>query len=681
MAWASIRLQAGLNTELTQTANIAGYSATGLGRFKNGLFQKLGGWTKYFGSILTGATHKLHAWQDLNSNKRLAVGTGSVLYDITSGTARDISPQTLTTNPAINFTTTIGSMTVTIIDTAVNNITPFDVVYFNTPISVGGLILSGAYAVTTNISATSYTITAATAATGAITNGGTVPAFTTTSSSSNVTVTLTAHGLVVGNDIVFPLATAVGGVTIQGRYVVQSVTDANNFVITGPNAASSSAGPTSMNSGNAGFLYYIALGPQIAGAVYGSGLYGAGTYGYGVALSGQTGTNISPSNWTLDNWGEILIACPENYGIFYWGPNSGYQNCALVAGGPLFNGGAFVSIGQQIVVVYASTQSATVGSYQDPLLVSWSDVGNFLQWTPLVTNQAGSYRIPSGSRIIGGAATPSRNLIWTDLDVWSMDYVGATFVFSFNKVGSNCGLISKHAHAQLGGIVYWMSRAAFFALTSGGAQQIPCTVWDAVFQDLDTANIDKCFAGSNTLFSEVFFFFPSISGGSGKCDRYAKYNTVEGTWDYGILQRSAWIDQSVINYPLATAPSATNSIVYSHENGYDADDAPINSSFETGWFYIDEGREIVFIDRIFPDFKWGTYAGSQNASVLITVKSVMYPGDTPTIYGPFTVTQASQFISQRLRARQLALRVDSNDVGTFWRLGQVRFRYTPDGRR
>lgn len=680
MPWTSIKLVPGLNVELTQTLNQGGYNSTNLGRFRNGLFEKLGGWQAYYSSVFTGGDpKKLHIWQDLALNRRVAIATAHNLNDLTSGTLKDITPQTLLSSITVNFATTNGSPTVTIVDANITNVTAYDSVYFNTPVAVGGLILSGLYPIAAFVSAHSYTIIASHNATATVAApGGAVPTFTTTSGSANVTVTLTAHGLIAGNDIVFPIATAVGGITISGRYIVQSVTSADAFVITAVNTASSSAGPTGMNSGNAQFLYYISLGPQAGGLGYGTGTYGTGTYGFGAALSGQVGTDITATGWSLDNWGELLIACPNNGGIYYWGPASGFQNCRLITDAPLFNTGAFVSIGQQIIVAYGSTVEATTGSYQDPLLVKWSDVGNFFQWTSLITNQAGSYRIPSGSRIIGGAATPYRNLIWTDQDIWSMDYIGAALAFGFQKIGSNCGLIAKHAHAQLRDSVYWMGADNFYILSGSGVQKIDCPVWDSVFQDIDLNNKSLCHTGINPAFSEVWFFYPSASAALGYCDRYAKYNVAENTWDIGGMDRQAWNGQSIIGKPLAIT---TAGLLYEHEVGNDAGGSPLVPSFETGWFYIDEGREIVFIDRIFPDFKWGAYNASQNAQIMLTIKSVMYSGNTPTVYGPFTITQATQYISQRLRARQISLAVSSSGSGSFWRLGAVRFRWSPDGRR
>jgi hypothetical protein len=678
MPWANIVLTPGLNVEITPTINHAGYSATQLVRFKSGLAQKMGGWTKYFSSNVSGLPRATHAWQDLAGNHRLAIGTTTGLFDITNSAYSAVSQQTLTTNPAVNFATTLGSAIVTIVDSAVNAITPYDVVYIETPISVGGLILAGPYQVESYVSSTSYTITAATTATSTVASpGGAVPTFTTTNGSANVSVGLVAHGLVAGNDVIFPIATTVGGVTISGRYIVQSVTSADIFVITASNSATSGVGPTSMNGGNAGFVYYIAIGPQASSGTYGAGTYGDGVYGLGTTITGQVGAAPTNTDWCMDNWGELLISNPENGGIYYWGPNSGYLNSSIVPTAPFFNTGAFVSIAQQMIIAYGSTVSAGIGYYQDPLLVRWCDSEDFFTWTGTINNQAGSYRIPTGSKIISGAATSQQNLIWTDQDCWAMTYIGSSLVFGFNKVGSNCGIIAKHAKAQLSGNTYWMGTNNFFVLSGSGVQPVPCPVWDAVFQDLDTANAHLCHAGSNTSFSEVIFLFPSLSGGLGYCDKYAKLNVAEGTWDIGSLQRNTWGDSSVVGFPIATTNSGT---IYSHESGYDADGSPLNYSYETGWTYIDGGREISFIDRIYPDFKWGLYGGSQNASILVTIKTVNYPGETPISYGPYTVNQATQFISKRFRARQISFKFEGNDMGSFSRLGLVRVRYSPDGR-
>ena len=672
-----IDLKPGLNAELTQLGLHAGYASTWLGRFKDGLFQKLGGWLKFINLAVTGNPRAAHTWQSLAGTKLLAVGTTQQLGVFSGSTLANLTPQTFMSDVSPNFSTSAGSNVVTIIDSNINTVTTYDSVYFNTPISIDGIILSGLYAITATLSSTKYTITAASNGLAGVLNAGAVPAFTTVSGSQNVTVTLAKHGLVAGNDIVFPISTTIGGLTISGRCIVVSVTDANNFVITASNTASSSAGPTSMNSGNAELLYYIAIGPAQLGGVYGSGNYSAGTFGFGVALTGQTGTAITATDWTLGNWGEDLIACPQGGGIYYWGPSSGRMNASLVPNGPVANVGAFVSTSQQMIIAYGSSVLATIGTYQDPLLLKWCDVQDFTDWTPTITNQAGSFRLSSGSQIVAGAATPYCNLIWTDLDVWSMNYIGSTLVFGFVKSGSNCGLIARHAFTQIAGNVYWFGRNNFFVMSGGNVSILPCSVWDIVFQDLDMANASKCFVGSNTLHSEVLFFYPSISGGLGVCDKYVKFKIDEGVWDAGPMQRNTWVDQTAFGPPMACSD---NGIVYQHETGFDADTGPMTSGFTTGYFRIGEGEDFVFIDRIIPDFKWGTWAGAQTATLQVTVNAINEMGDTPVTYGPFTVTAGTPFIPCRIRARQISMTIQSADSGSFWRLGHIRIKFQPDGR-
>jgi len=678
MPWIAIELTPGVDTELTPTSLRAGYAATQNGRFKSGLFQKLGGWSQFAGFTLGGVPKFAHTWQTIAGAKYLAAGTTTQLTAISSGAPSVITPQTFTSSTTPNFTTSAGSAVVTVVDTNISTVTPYCSVYFNTPITVDGIILSGAYQVATYLSATSYTITAATTGAAGVASGGAVPAFTTVITSNTITVTFANHGLSAGGDIVFPVATTVGGITIQGRYVVQSVTSGSAFTISAPVQATSSAGPTSMNGGSAGLLYYVTQAPAPAAAGYGTGTYGSGAYGVGVLSPGMSGTAISATDWSLANWGQDLIACPDGGGVYYWDPTSSLSNASLIPQAPLFCTGAFVSVAQQMIITYGASVNASIGQYQDPMTVKWCDVQNFFQWSPTIQNQAGSFRISTGSKIVSGAAMPVSNLIWTDIDLWQMNYIGYEFVFSFVKTGSNCGIIAKHAHAQLAGNAYWMGNNNFFVLSSGTVSTLKCPVWDVVFQDLDTTNSATCFAGSNSLFSEIWFFYPSKADGLGYPSRYVKYNIQENTWDYGSMQRNTWIDQTAFGLPIACT---NNGIIYSHESGTDAASTAMTCSFTSGYFYVDEGRQITFVDQIEPDFKFGLFAGTQAASVQVTVSAIDDMGAAPRTYGPFNVTSATNAIPCRIRGRQLSITCSSSDSSSWWRLGRIRMRYSTDGRR
>jgi hypothetical protein len=686
MPYGEVTLIPGVNVEKTPTLLQAGVSQSQYIRYKDSLIQKLGGWIKLYANAVSGTPRDLHAWQDLNGTKHLAVGTTTQLDIITGSNLSDITPQTMTTNPAVNFSTTSGSPTVTIVDTAISNVTILDAVLFNTPVSVGGIVLAGIYQITQIVGATTYNITALSNATSTVTNGGAVPVFTTASGSASVSVALTAHGLSVGNTAVFRASTTGNGVTIQGSYTAATVADANNFTITA-NTQATAAGSFSMNGGNAQFVYYINLGPPAAGAGYGTGGYGEGGYGTGTVGGAQTGAEITSSDWTSDNWGQLLLACPDGGGVYSFDPTGGFTNAGLIATAPPFNGGIFVNMGLQMLICWASTQRQGLGLIQDPLLVRWSTDGDFTQFTPLATNQAGSFRLSNGSTIRGGMAATNQNLIWTDLDLWAMGYIGFPLVFSFNKIGAGAGMISSHAAQTLRGNVYWMGPSNFFAYDSGGVHVVPCAVWDFVFQNLSTgsdgngrpftANIR---AMPNTPFNEVGWEFPSAASANGENDSYVKFNVTEpgAPWDYGMLPRSAWTDQTVLGPPVAATPTG---LIYQHEMSPDADGQPLTASFTTGEFYIAAGEEYAFVDRIIPDFKWGTFAGAQTAQVNISFNVMDYPGGTPTVYGPFLMTSTTQFISVRFRGGLMSITVSSSDVGSFWRLGKVRYRYAPCGRR
>lgn len=687
MSWESVKLVSGANVEATPTLNQAGYLRTAYGRFKGGLFQKLGGWIKYADFVFPGRIKSLWAWLDLNNVKRLSVASTTAVTIVTDGMPQVITPQTLITNPTPNFSTVAGSNIVTIIDPSTNGLTTNDVVEFLTPVVVDDIVLSGSYPIASIVGVSTYTILADHNATATVNNGGAVPTFTTTVGSAAVAVNIANHAQVRGNTVVFPIPTTVGGVTIQGKYTVTRVVTPNQFTITASNAATTAA-TVAMNGGNVRFRYYIALGPVSSGVGFGVGAYGTGAYGLGTSSTGvQVGVPITADDWTQDNWGEILMACPLNGGIYTWQPNTGFQNLAIIPTAPLFNTGMFISMAQQQVMAYGSSIDARIGGgigiYQDPMLVQWCTIGDFNEWFPSEANFARNYRIPTGSKCVGGAATKNRNLIWTDLDLHAFTFNSGNSVYTPNRVGSNCGLIGQHGWAQQADTVYWMGVGNFFSYAGSGVQPMPCSVWDEVFQRIDPAFQHQTVAASNSDFTEIWFYYPTFDSG-GLSNRYAKYNVIEQTWDYGISDRCAWIDRSVLGFPLGAASSG---LVYAHEAGFDDDTNPLVPMFETGDFYLDKGEDFVFIDQVYPDFKWGVAGGDETAQILITLLCRDAPGETQREYGPFLCTKAVPFFNPanpdgtRPRARQVAIRVTSTDIGSFWRLGLVRFRVAPDGRR
>ena len=700
MAHSTLKLIPGVDVIKTPTLNEAALSSTNLVRFmpdRNnlGLVQKLGGWVAYFNSAYSSTIRALKGWADLNAVNHLAVGCTASLNVLTGNNNQNITPQTYTTNTSPNFSTTSGSTTVTVIDSGIVA-SIYDYVDYVTPVSVGGIVLSGPYLIQSAAS-TTYTITAATAATSTVANGGASYTFSTTSASPVVTAVLNNHGYSVGSQFYVGVATTVGGLTLSGLYIVASVVDANTFTFSAQNTASSTAGPVSINSGNIQSQFYIAVGPQPTGAGFGVGGFGTGGFGVGTSPTATPGTAITASDWSLDNFGENLIACPAGGPIYFWSPSGSLQNAQILSGQvPLVNDGIFVAMPQRQVIAWGSSFTLQ----PDPLLIRWSDVADSTVWIGTATNQAGSYRIPTGSKIVTCIQGPQQGLIWTDLDLWSMQYIGAPLVYGFNKIGSNCGAISRKCVGQMGNTIYWMSQKQFFMNAGQGPQPLPCPVWDVIFQNLKSGNdangipyTQHIRCAPNSQFNEIMWFYPSANG-NGENDSYVKFNTVLNQWDFGSLGRSAWIDQSVLGPPIG---AGTDNYLYQHEIGNDAASGTtttaMQSSMQTGFFSIAEGDNIMYVDQIWPDMKWGTYSGNQNATVNMTLYWTNYAGDPTVSTGSyagapsnlvssatFPMTQSTEYISCRIRARLIAVSISSNDVGTFWRLGGIRYRASADGK-
>jgi hypothetical protein len=509
-----------------------------------------------------------------------------------------------------------------------------------------------------------------------------------------------------------------------------------------------------LNNGNVNLVYYIGFGSIPAGTGYGVGGYGLGGYGSGTAITPTTGVPIHCDDWTLDNWGQILIACPvpameialattgasgngttatvtfsgtyvvpvgnsinitgmtpTGYNgyhyvtassagsvsfastttgaqtvagilidydaasgpIFQWDPTSGNTVATIIPQAPSVNDGMFVAMPQRQILAWGSTFTGV----QDPLLIRWCDVQNYSQWIAQSTNQAGSIRIPKGSKIIGGIQGPQQCLFWTDLAVWSMQYIGQPYIYSLNELGTGCGMIGRKAAASHNGVVYWMGQSQFFQLAGDGVSSVPCPIWDVIFQQLDTSNVDKIRVAVNSRFGEIAWYYPTTAS-NGEVSNYVKYNTIIKQWDFGVLGRSAWINQSVLGPPIGADPVSLN--IYQHEISTDAGGSAMLSNFQTGYFALDEANVKTFVDEVWPDMKWGYYGGSQNATVSLTFYATDYPGATPSVYGPFTLTQATTFVSPRMRGRLVSIGMSSSDVGSFWRIGNMRYRSQPDGR-
>lgn len=669
MPFTTVRLQPGVNDVMTQSLNAAGIVDSQNIRFEQGLVEKVAGWLRAFSTPFPD-TSEMHPWVGLDGIARLAIAQrngGLSLIDASSNISV-ITPRNFTNNPAVNFSTTNGSNVVTIVD-AGSDVGLYDVVDIRTPVYVGGIVLYGLYSINEVVSSTTFRILAFANATSTVANGGSVPTFTTTNNNILVTVNATAHGKNVGDTFPVTFPVTVGGVTLSGFYIVISVPNANQFVVAASMKASSAA-TVPLNGGNANFVYWPNTQPPSIPGGYGMGTYGTGTYGVGSTGMTAAGTAVTAADWSLDNFGGTLIACEDDGPIFSFDPQSGFQTAFIVKEAPTINRGVIVSKEAHQIVAYG----ASVLGQQDPLLVAWSDVDNFRSWLASSGNLAGSYRLSSGSRIVAATNMGLVNVLFTDVDVWTMTFVGyASGVYSFKKLPSlGCGAVSKRCVAQIGAGLYWMGKNQFFTY-SGSVRAVPCTVRDFVFNNIDWNYADRIFAAADAMTNEVTWYFPTIGSG-GNCRSYVRLNTVDGVWDKGELTRVSWENQSVFGNPIGVDGDGYLNF---HHVGHDDDAQPMVASFLTGWFTLAEAQQFVFIDQILPDFKFE----KSNDVVMITMFAADEPGGPVRIKGPFVITPTCKLIGTRIRGRLMSMQIESTTAESAWRIGAVRFRYATAGRR
>ena len=651
MPLTKITLSPGINAQISQTSNPQGWYASNLIRWRYGQLEKIGGWHSLTATPCSGRVRFMHAYADLTGAEDLLLGTDGGLQIYVNNTLNDVSLARKTSLiPIGGIAATSGSNVFTVTDNA-NGAAVGDKVYISITQLVGGLIIYPQNVTVATASTNSWTFNYSQNATA--TNTSTTPAYVSQIGSSQTLIIISGNSYSVGDNFQVQYSVVfnqLGATVSAGTYKITQITSPNDIF--------------TIDSG------VVATVDSAVGYAYNS----AG----GTPITYPQQPPATPANWFVDNLGNFGIISYTSSSIYQWTPPvsaTGFSSAAIISGAPTINAGTLVAMPQAQIIAFGS--ETIIGSgIQDPLLLRFSDAGNPNVWTATVSNQAGSYRLSRGSVIVGALQAPQSTLVWTDIDLWAMPYVGPPFIYSFTIIGSGCGLIAPHAAATIGPSTFWMGTRAFWMYAGAAVQTIPCSVWDIVYYDIDRANESKSFAGSISSFAEVFFFYPSKSGGTGECDSYVKYNVAESLWDYGKLVRSAWIDSNVIGPPLG----ADNSyLIQRHEEGYDNDLLPMSGVYtESGYAEISNGADMIFFDQFIPDMKWFGSNGSLN----VTVFTKNYPGDQPTQYGPYSITSEGQFLSLRGRARYVALRYDwAATSGFSARLGVSSLRASPSGKR
>jgi hypothetical protein len=387
--------------------------------------------------------------------------------------------------------------------------------------------------------------------------------------------------------------------------------------------------------------------------------------------------------WSLDNFGQILIANPKGGALYSWLPPVAYNNrAAIIPGGPQFSQGCFVAMPQEQIVSFGSD----AGGFQDPMLVRFCDVGNFVgaaAWTASATNQAGSFRLTRGSRIVGGMQAGQRGLLWTDVGLWTMNYIAPPFIYGFDEIMSGCGLIAMRAAGFVAGKVVWPSYKGFFMYDGNSVSPLPCEVWSQLFDNIDPQYINALHAFPNSDFNEIAWHFPTLGSG-GVPNAYINLNVgmlnagypPDQCWDFGMLTRTAGIDRSGVGPPIAA--DGPNGLLQAHETSADANGAAMPSFAETGWFKLSGSDDAIYLDRLIPDF-----IGSVGWKVAITV--FLIEGESPTAstlrtYGPFNASAAVEHLIVEGRGRFIKLRFDFSALGSFARIGSLIQQSAPAGR-
>ena len=445
------------------------------------------------------------------------------------------------------------------------------------------------------------------------------------------------------------------------------------------------------NTASAIGAYDIAVG--LDNTVFGTGW---GTDTWGRSTWGSDGTRTLSSImrlWSHDNFGQNLLINVRDGDIYYWDTSSDSLGTSRATALASVSGADSTTptVAKQVmvdpnvhVIVFGCDAETSIGT-QDPLLIRFADQGTVTTWQSLATNSAGDLRVTSGSEIVQAVKTRQQILVFTDVSLHTMQYLGPPFTFGLNLVSENITLMSSNAAKSVDDFVFWMGLEDFYAY-DGRVQKVPCSVRSYVFNDFNLEQKEKVFASLNSTFNEVWWFYPSAD--STEIDRYVIYNYSEKVWSFGTLVRTAWLDRGIFDYPLATD---TSGILYDHEFGLNDVTSAIDAHIESSQIDIGDGENFLFLDRLIPDI---TFTGStENSPVAtFTLKTRNFPGGNYLQSNDSSVTQSvaetstvvEQFTDQafvRLRGRSFALKVASSQEGVQWRLGTPRVNIRPDGRR
>jgi hypothetical protein len=727
-----LQFRPGVNREVTTLSGEGGWFDCDKVRFRSGFPEKIGGWSAVSYNTFLGVCRSLSNWITLSSFNIVGLGTNLKFYLENGGVYRDITPIRETTNNAAVFaagrTTLNGGISDTDTTITLTSGTNFP------DLLLGGWILIDSEQITYS------------SRTGNVLSGCTRGYNDTTAASHSNGAFVGSYYLKVTDAsvadlqqddfVTFSSASALGGnytaPVLNQEYQI-ALQESGSVYYVAPRAVSDIVSPganiaaNNSDTGNGGgavdSTYQINTGAAIAtvGTGWGTGPWGRDTWG----SSFDSSTSVLQLRlWSQATFGEYLLFSPRGGAIYIWQPTNaippnfsqpgvqlepgavtpvGWTPVATDSSCPDQVNTLLVSDSTRIVIAFGCNDPSGVyfDTTLDPMNIRWSNQEDFATWIPTATNQAGDYRLSQGSTIVTAIQTRQEIVVFTDTALYSMQYLGPPYVWSFVLLASNISIISPNAVVTASGVTYWMGVDKFYAY-SGRVETLPCSVRKYVYDDINRQQQSQFFAGTNEGFSEVWWYY--CSSGSNVIDRYVIYNYLDGVWYYGTLNRTAWLDTGTKNFPIAIT---TNNIMVEHEaavnNGETNPPSAITAYIQSSDFDIGEGDQYSFVWRMIPDitFDGSNTAGatSQTPRAYFTLLPRQNPGAPyqtnpvpPTLLvesdqnysgaqKTYTVQQFEQIVYTRVRGRQMSFKVSSSDLGTQWQLGTSKMDIRPDGRR
>lgn len=708
----------GFNKQLTPTQAEGQWVDGDNVRFRYKTPEKIGGWLQLGENDMTGAARAMHHIVNRSGNKFSIIGTNRILYAYTGGVFYDIHPIRATSTLSNCFTTTNGSAVVSIAFSGDHGLV------------AGDIILLDNFTTITN---SNYTAT-----------DFDDKKFMVTAVTNSTTITVTMPSNETGSG-----ASSSGGIRVQAYYNVGPAEQAPGFgyglgqwsgTVSGEAVTSLSGGINAVTTtvvlsdaslfpssgtnfvqiGSEEISYTGIASNTLTGVTRGVRNTTAATHSNGATVTdssdyvawGEAASGdlvIDPGLWSIDNFGDKIIALIHNAQVFEWDSNAANAvatRATIISGAPTASRDMLVSTPDRHLVFYGTETTIGDQSTQDDMFIRFSDQENINDYTPTATNTAGTQRLADGSRIVGAVRGRDAIYVWTDTSLFTMRFIGPPFTFGFAQVGTNCGLIGQNAALEVDGAAYWLSDNGFFRY-SGNLETMTCLVEDYVFDDINTTASQLINVGLNNLFGEITWFYPTQS--SEIVNRSVTYNYAESSpqrpiWTTGSLARTTWVDSAVFGLPHGTSFNASGTsydvvgntegatTYYQHETGTDqvksSATTTVAANIESGDFDITRGQGggadlrgdgefIMKIRRFIPDF----LSQTGNTQVTLNLRDYSNSSQASSPLGPFTITSSTTKVDTRARGRSVALKVANTGSSQDWKLGSFRLDIQADGRR